>query len=199
MNGLEVLSDSLEWPHESEIVRKRPKNYTLVYISKVFYNTGSILLTVFLIIKSIILPSLTSNYKQREVLSVSTIVGLRKLISSLQKRLKFTPVSALGFNEQNGTIERSTQTTDDTSDIIHNEMTRWKSLNEALQDATDHLQHFNTALKPSTFMNSFSFQTKLVADQLQQDRSSDQESDLCNKAVTSIRGVKGWFVNGRIA
>lgn len=195
----DMNTEAIEWPKEVNIRRARPTDVTAIFVRKLFYNAGLLSSVLYILLKALIEPSIDTHYLQRKALSAATLLELRKTVSSLQSRLVCTPVSAIGYNEKDQVIERSTQTSEDFGDLSLPWRVRWKRLNDKLQDANMHLERYNKTYDASPGnLEAFNFQMKLLVDELQFNDNSKKASDTCDKIVRSVREVKGWFVNGRI-
>lgn len=108
-----------------------------------------------------------------------------------------TPVSALGYNEYDKHVERSTQTSDD--NIIQEDNSHWPEINVQLQSVKQELQYFNRfSGQPSEITEDFVFQTKMVTDQIKLTDRSQKFSDKSRDIIQGIREMKGWFVNGQV-
>lgn len=195
----DMTIEAIEWPKEINIRRARPTDATAIFIRKLFYNAGLLSSVVYILLKALLEPSIEAHYLQRKALSAATLLELRKTVSSLQSRLICTPVSAIGYNEKDQVIERSTQTSEDLGDLSIPWRVRWKRLNDKLQDVSMHLERYNKTCEahPGN-LEAFNFQMKLLVDELQFNDHPRKSSDTCDKIVKSVREVKGWFVNGRI-
>ncbi|EGA57145.1 Pex17p [Saccharomyces cerevisiae FostersB] len=142
-------------------------------------------------------PTLQKQYQQRNDFSLFVLLRLRRIIAQLQKRLVMTPVSSLGFNEQNNFVERSTQTSDD--NIIREDNSHWAEMIYQLQNMKQELQYFNRSSgQPSESIDDFVFQIKMVTDQVELTDRSRAFSNKSRNIIQGIREIKGWFVNGQV-
>lgn len=188
---------SIRWPEDRNIRKHIPRNSTASTIQSLFTNTGVIVSLVYIMIKQIIVPTLDAQYLQRIDLSATTLLQLRRAVMLLQGKLQYTPVSALGFNESEGKVERSTQTFNDGNELPTGREIRWKRLNDKLKEADNQLQLFNCNANTTKNMDSFHLQVKLLVDGIKLDDSSAKTHECCDRIVHSVREAKGWLVNGR--
>lgn len=187
----------IDWPKDDLIVQVHRRRTIGDTIQNLFSNTGIAVSILYILIKKIIEPCLESHFSQRTSLSVSTLIQLRRLVATLQGKLIYTPISSIGFDEEDGKVERSTQTSED-GKLLEARESRWKRLNDCLKEANGNLQSFNTtAIDSSINMDSFQFQMKLVVDGIRLNEDADENSDHCRRIVDSVREVKGLLVNGR--
>lgn len=187
----------IDWPKDDLIVQVHRRRTIGDTIQNLFSNTGIAVSILYILIKKIIEPCLESHFSQRTSLSVSTLIQLRRLVATLQGKLIYTPISSIGFDEEDGKVERSTQTSED-GKLLEARESRWKRLNDCLKEANGNLQSFNTtAIDSSINMDSFQFQMKLVVDGIRLNEDADETSEHCRRIVDSVREVKGLLVNGR--
>ncbi|QLL32529.1 hypothetical protein HG536_0D00510 [Torulaspora globosa] len=187
----------IKWPEERNINNYVAKNPTASIIQGLFTNAGIIGSIIYIMIRQVIVPCLDSHYLQRVSLSASTLLQLRRAVTLLQGKLKYTPVSALGFNESDGRVERSTQTLNESCDRAQERESRWKRFNDKLKEADNQLQLFNSNSSSSKNMDSFHLQVKLLVDGIKLDESREKTRECCERIIRSIREAKGWLVNGR--
>lgn len=192
-----VESASIRWPEEASIQKRVLRNSTASTIQSLFANTGIVVSIIYITIKQIIVPSLNEKYLQRIDFSASILLYLRRILAELQGRLKVTPVSSLGFNEVDGRIERSTQTSDDDHQLANECPSRWERFNNKLKEAENQLQFFNLSANSTKNMDSFHLQVKLLVDSIKMNDSAEKTEECCNRIIRSVREAKGWFVNGR--
>lgn len=191
------IETGIDWPKDDLIVQVHRRRTIGDTIQNLFSNTGIAVSILYILIKKIIEPCLESHFSQRTSLSVSTLIQLRRLVATLQGKLIYTPISSIGFDEEDGKVERSTQTSEDGKPLEARE-SRWKRLNDCLKEANGNLQSFNTtAIDSSINMDSFQFQMKLVVDGIRLNEDADETSEHCRRIVDSVREVKGLLVNGR--
>ncbi|CCE89408.1 Pex17p TDEL_0A00760 [Torulaspora delbrueckii] len=191
------IETGIDWPKDDLIVQVHRRRTIGDTIQNLFSNTGIAVSILYILIKKIIEPCLESHFSQRTSLSVSTLIQLRRLVATLQGKLIYTPISSIGFDEEDGKVERSTQTSED-GKLLEARESRWKRLNDCLKEANGNLQSFNTtAIDSSINMDSFQFQMKLVVDGIRLNEDADETSEHCRRIVDSVREVKGLLVNGR--
>lgn len=191
------IETGIDWPKDDLIVQVHRRRTIGDTIQNLFSNTGIAVSILYILIKKIIEPCLESHFSQRTSLSVSTLIQLRRLVATLQGKLIYTPISSIGFDEEDGKVERSTQTSED-GKLLEARESRWKRLNDCLKEANGNLQSFNTAATDSSInMDSFQFQMKLVVDGIRLNEDADETSEHCRRIVDSVREVKGLLVNGR--
>lgn len=191
------IETGIDWPKDDLIVQVHRRRTIGDTIQNLFSNTGIAVSIFYILIKKIIEPCLESHFSQRTSLSVSTLIQLRRLVATLQGKLIYTPISSIGFDEEDGKVERSTQTSED-GKLLEARESRWKRLNDCLKEANGNLQSFNTtAIDSSINMDSFQFQMKLVVDGIRLNEDADETSEHCRRIVDSVREVKGLLVNGR--
>lgn len=205
-----VIKQTMNWPDESRIIRARPKQLTLVKIQNLFYNTGLIVCVMYVFVAMIIQPSLQAAYNQRIEFSVSALLKARKLVTFLEKRIKTTPITVLGFNEvvnletNKRYLERSTQT-DEPAEVYKNcekssegNEKGWSRIAERLKTVNEALQDFNNQNDRAEYLDSFSFQVKLVHDQLSNIDGRSKINAVMKEFTQTTREMKGWFINRRI-
>ncbi|CAI1672607.1 hypothetical protein SEUBUCD646_0N01170 [Saccharomyces eubayanus] len=187
----------IDWPSNANIKRMEKINPTLKTIKTLLYNGGLIYAFLYSVVVMFVEPILQKQYLQRHDLSLSTLLHLRRCIAQLQKKLTKTPVSALGYNEHDKYMERSTQTSDD--NIIQEDNSHWPEINVQLQSVKQELQYFNKfSGQTSETIEDFVFQTKMVTDQVQVTDNSQIFSNKSRDIIQGIREMKGWFVNGQV-
>lgn len=186
----------IEWPEERNIKNYVARSATASTIQSLFTNVGIIGSIIYILIKQVIVPSLDSHYLQRVNLSAATLLQLRRTVTLLQGKLKYTPVSSLGFNESDGRVERSTQTLNESYGMPQERESRWKRFNDKLKEADNQLQLFNSNSSSSKNMDSFHLQVKLLVDEIKLDQSPEQIRECCERIVRSVREAKGWLING---
>lgn len=187
----------IDWPSNENIKRMEKINPTLKTIKTLLYNGGLVYAFLYSVVVMFVEPILQKQYLQRRELSLSTLLQLRRYIAQLQKRLMMTPVSALGYNEYDKHVERSTQTSDD--NMIQEDNSHWPEINVQLQSVKQELQYFNRfSGQPSEITEDFVFQTKMVTDQIKLTDRSQKFSDKSRDIIQGIREMKGWFVNGQV-
>ncbi|CAI4051301.1 hypothetical protein SUVZ_14G1170 [Saccharomyces uvarum] len=190
-------SGHIDWPSNENIKRMEKINPTLKTIKTLLYNGGLFYAFLYSVVVMFVEPILQKQYLQRRDLSLSTLLHLRRCIAQLQKRLMMTPVSALGYNEHDKHVERSTQTSDD--NMIQEDNSHWPEINVQLQSVKQELQYFNRfSGQPSEIIEDFVFQTKMVTDQIKITDRSQKFSDKSRDIIQGIREMKGWFVNGQV-
>lgn len=189
-------SDPISWPDESRIVSRNTRNATLDYIRNLFHNTGLITSVIYLALKFILVPCLEQQYSQRINVSASTLLNLRKLVSRLQNSISTNDVAIIGYNEHNDSVERCTQTSEDELKPLESS---WSTINKRLRDSAMHLQRFvDSNSSELVNMNSFNMDARSLSDRFNLESRTEPQIELNRKMITSIREVKGWFINGRI-
>lgn len=190
---------TIEWPKDDHIVEFRKRTNIVATIQNFFANTGIIVSILYVLVRQVIAPCLESHYTQRVDFSAQTLIQLRRLVVTLQDKLVYTPLSAVGFNESDGEVERSTQTSDDEKILIDKSTTcRWNRFNDRLKEVQRQVERFNTkTIDSSDNMDSFHFQMKLVVDGIKATGNQDDVSERCGKIVDSVREAKGQVINGR--
>ena len=94
-----VSMEIIHWPDESKILPYKQKPRVLHQIEKLFYNAGVTVSLLYLALKLVIQPTLERHFDQRIQLSSECLLHLRRFVSLLTKKIKATPISAIGFNE----------------------------------------------------------------------------------------------------
>lgn len=196
--------ESIHWPDESKILPYKQKPRVLHQIEKLFYNAGVTVSLLYLALKLVIQPILEQHFDQRIQLSSECLLHLRRFVSLLTKKIKATPISAIGFNEHKiqGTsvcyVERCTQTEEPLGSDASKKTTRWGCVNEKLKSAKQGLVEFNELNDRSDHLDSFSFQTKLVNDLIAQSNTQSGLANTTRDITKNTREMKGWFLNGKI-
>lgn len=188
--------EAIDWPDETKIVSLSRKSATVNYIQNLFYNTGLVTSVIYLALKLILVPALAEQCCQRVDLSGVVILRLRKLVSKLQNSLRTARVSALAYNECATTVERCTQTSEDTLDETES---HWMAINKRIGDAGLHIRQFTASnASPPQQMDAFNAEARLLADRLKDEIDADSSSGVSKNVVDSVREVKGWIVSGRV-
>ncbi|EDO17991.1 hypothetical protein Kpol_1054p38 [Vanderwaltozyma polyspora DSM 70294] len=191
--------DIKNWPNPVQVVRTTRPNPTIEAIRSIFYNSGFTVSVIYLLLEFIFKPSLERQYEQRVDLNGICLLQVRHLVVSLQKRLKTTPVSIIGFNETEATIEKSTQTGEDKR-IIRDYDDPWEGINDNLEQCSFKLDLFNNDCgRPSIIVENFTDQTKVLTDQLNDYNQTNNKPKISHDITQGIREMKGWFVNGVIS
>ncbi|CAI4897279.1 CHS_3a_G0044880.mRNA.1.CDS.1 [Saccharomyces cerevisiae] len=197
MTSINSFPRNIDWPSNIGIKKVEGTNPTVNAIKGLLYNGGSIYALLYFVIAMFVEPTLQKQYQQRNDFSLFVLLRLRRIIAQLQKRLVMTPVSSLGFNEQNNFVERSTQTSDD--NIIREDNSHWAEMIYQLQNMKQELQYFNRSSgQPSESIDDFVFQIKMVTDQVELTDRSRAFSNKSRNIIQGIREIKGWFVNGQV-
>ncbi|CAI4737995.1 BDM_1a_G0045470.mRNA.1.CDS.1 [Saccharomyces cerevisiae] len=197
MTSINSFPRNIDWPSNIGIKKVEGTNPTVNAIKGLLYDGGSIYALLYFVIAMFVEPTLQKQYQQRNDFSLFVLLRLRRIIAQLQKRLVMTPVSSLGFNEQNNFVERSTQTSDD--NIIREDNSHWAEMIYQLQNMKQELQYFNRSSgQPSESIDDFVFQIKMVTDQVELTDRSRAFSNKSRNIIQGIREIKGWFVNGQV-
>ncbi|CAI4035907.1 hypothetical protein SMKI_14G1160 [Saccharomyces mikatae IFO 1815] len=197
MASIKSFPRNINWPSDVDIRRVERPNPTVKAIKSILYNGGSIYAFLYFFVAMFVEPMIQKQYLQRHDFSLFILLRLRGMISKLQKRLVMTPVSSLGYNEQNNYVERSTQTSDDNT--IQEGNSYWTEMIDQLQTVKRELQYFNGSTdRPSESIDDFVFQVKMVTDQVELTDRSQNLSKKSRDVIQSIREIKGWFVNGQV-
>lgn len=197
MISIKNLPRHIDWPSDVDIKRAERTNPTVKAIKSLLYNGGSIYAFLYFFVAMFVEPMLQKQYQQRNDFSLFVILRLRRIIAQLQKRLVMTPVSSLGYNEQNNSMERSTQTSDD--NVIQEDNSHWAEITYQLQSVKQELQYFNRSSGQRTeSMDDFVFQIKMATDQVELTDRSQIFSNKSRDVIQEIREIKGWFVNGQV-
>ena len=197
MTSINSFPRNIDWPSNIGIKKVEGTNPTVNAIKGLLYNGGSIYAFLYFVSAMFVEPTLQKQYQQRNDFSLFVLLRLRRIIAQLQKRLVMTPVSSLGFNEQNNFVERSTQTSDD--NIIREDNSHWAEMIYQLQNMKQELQYFNrSSSQPSESIDDFVFQIKMVTDQVELTDRSRAFSNKSRNIIQGIREIKGWFVNGQV-
>ncbi|EJS42091.1 pex17p [Saccharomyces arboricola H-6] len=197
MKSTDRFPRNIDWPSDENIKRIEKINPTVKSLKTLLYNGGLIYSFLYFVVAMFIEPMLKKQYLQRHDFSLSALLHLRRIIAQLQKRLVMTPVSALGYNEQNKFVERSTQTSDD--NIVRDNNSHWPEIADQLQSVKQELQYYNRSVgQPPESMDDFIFQVKMVTDQIKLTDKSEKFSNKSRDVIQGIREIKGWFVNGQV-
>ncbi|QHS75710.1 Pex17p [Saccharomyces paradoxus] len=197
MTSIKSLPRYIDWPSDVDIKRAERTNPTVKAIKSLLYNGGSIYAFLYFFVAMFVEPMLQKQYQQRNDFSLFVILRLRRIIAQLQKRLVMTPVSSLGYNEQNNSVERSTQTSDD--NVIQKDNSHWAEITYQLQSVKQELQYFNRSLdQPTESMDDFVFQIKMATDQVELTDRTQTFSNKSRDVIQEIREIKGWFVNCQV-
>lgn len=197
-------SNQINWPQPEQISSISRNSKTLKTIKSIFYNSGLVMSLLYLLLEFVIRPILDVQYEQRNSLTAAALLKLRRIVANLQKWITTTPVAVIGFNETANTIERCTQTSEDSIISKYLPESTWESINDKLEDINIHLEIFNGVCdRPSQSRDNLIFQSQLIVDQLSSadsEGSTDREQaqEISYKITENIRDIKGWFVNGRI-
>lgn len=196
------------WPKQSMIVRRKVRSPTVSFIQSLFNNIGISSSVAYFVLITVIQPILNTQFLQRTELSASVLLNVRRLAVSLQRRIKTTPLSILGFNEKGGYVERATQTDNNDDNNVFgvsdeydsNECNPLLNTRDRLKEINDDLDTFNELQKnrSSTNLDQLNLEIKLATDQIM---LSDESNEVANKmqdVTASIREIKGWFVSGKI-
>ncbi|CCF56218.1 hypothetical protein KAFR_0A07840 [Kazachstania africana CBS 2517] len=192
------LLNDIKWPDESSIVRRRYQHPTLVALRSLFHNIGILSSLGYLILLFVVQPCLAEQFRQRNELAVTTLLRLRALVSTLQKRLKVSPVTILGFNQHDKYIERATQTDND-STAPSQTKGYLTDINEKLRQAAQVLEVQNLLDGNQSDRNTvagLTFQMKLLVDQVELTDQSKVVNGKCRDVIDNLRTIKGTYVNG---
>ncbi|CCC71037.1 hypothetical protein NCAS_0G01500 [Naumovozyma castellii] len=196
----EQIWQNLNWPKNATIRKRKIRDPTFTAVQSILYNGGLLAALLYSIATLLIQPILADQYEQRHEFALAALLKVRKLISTLQSRLRTTPVSILGANETQTTIERCTQTSLDTdNDFADENDTPLESISQRIYNLKWKLSQFNANdSRTSNAIEGFNFQTKLVKDQIDNLNTPTKAIDGSKNIVASLREMKGWFVNGKI-
>lgn len=202
--------DNINWPNESMIRRQKVISPTLRWIYALFNSTGVATSTIYTVLLLIVKPQLLKQFQQRDELSATVLMNARKLVVSLQRRIKTTPVMVLGFNESGNYIEHTTQTEVDNSleplNFVMKDKdetapaSRWQEIVSRLDDINTDLDTFNKLHenRSTTQMHSFTDNCKLLSAQINHIDGTNLVIATTSDLKKSIREVKGWFVSGKV-
>lgn len=200
-----TYSELIEWPNESQIVKGRVRNPTLIFIKNLFNNVGMISSIIYAVLVLVIKPILAKQFLQRCDLSATTLINIRKLVVYLQRKITSTPIEILGFNERGNYIDHTTQTKeteeyDRTPDTLDNNNSVLLNIRDRLRELNDDLDTFNSVNMNRSKVNLENFQlnTKLVVQDIENASNTEQFSEETDNLIKSIREIKGWFVSGKI-
>ncbi|KAL3229519.1 Peroxisomal membrane protein PEX17 [Nakaseomyces bracarensis] len=203
------IAGDIKWPDQALIRNYNGRNRTIRTIRTIFYNTGLIFTIFYLIASTVVQPLLEVQVFQRLELSAQTLLGVRRLMSKLLKRLKSTDSSVIQLATGDSKyIERSVQTDHVPSDDYcyrdsmeeeYSTASTWQSIGSKLASVKETVDRFNTnCARPSTNIENLTFQAKLVIDQLELSDNTEKIHLMTKESIDSIREMKGWYVNGLI-
>lgn len=201
----------MRWPDESMITRRAQKNKSLIFIQNLFYNAGIGVCALYMLTIMIVQPLLHSQTEQRIQLSTDVLLRIRKCVSSLERRLKETAISSIGFNEEVAsstgvaTVEKCTQTDDFTdSDPKDEKASGWVKILTRLQYARGVFDNFNKkeegedGEKGHDRFLPLKFQVQSLNSKLLSLESRDESARNHKKSLHAIREMKGWVINGKV-
>lgn len=192
--------DCISWPDPSKIISNK-KPSTMIQLESLFYNAGYIVTAVYLIVLVVLKPLLEKSYDQRIELSAGTLLQLRILVNSLLRRVKSPIVSIVFDNTRDKVsnyIDRYTQTDNLFENVDDGTNCGLGLINKRLNDLKRSLDMFNFSNQSSPHLDSFTFQTKLIIDQINGYNLHEKVHKTSNEINQSIREIKGWFINGKI-
>ena len=202
--------DRIVWPDESRITQQHVTSPTLRWIYALFNGTGVATSIIYSVLLLIVKPQLVTMFSQRCELSAAALMSARKLVVSLQRRIKATPLMILGYNESGNYIEHTTQTeTDnylDPLDFVMEDkdngppVSRWHEITSRLDDINTDLDTFNKLHenRSNKQIQSFSDSCKLLSNQINHIDGTNLVIATTGDLKKSIREVKGWFVSGKV-
>ncbi|SMN19777.1 similar to Saccharomyces cerevisiae YNL214W PEX17 Peroxisomal membrane peroxin and subunit of the docking complex that facilitates the import of peroxisomal matrix proteins [Maudiozyma saulgeensis] len=192
--------DKVQWPDQTKIIKGRLRNPTIMYIQNLFNNVGVVTSILYAILVMAIKPILVKQFLQRCELNGEALINLRKLVISLQKKLKTTHIAILGYNEKGNYIERTTQTEEIEETVVDDMECPWVKINENLQELNNDLDTFNklNQNRSTTNLDFFNLGAKLLAQDINHVDNAGLLADQRTEMVNSIREIKGWFVGGKI-
>lgn len=198
------------WPDQTLIRNYNGRNRTINTIRSIFYKTGLIFTVFYIIASAVVQPLLEVQVLQRLDLSAQTLLGVRRLMTKLLKRLEKTDSSLIPLTAgTNDYIDRVIQTEqpqtddyyyhDDFEEVEHASSSTWQNISRRLADVKQTVERFNNnCSRPSTNIENLTFQAKLVVDQLDLSDNTEKVHRLSKEAIDSIREMKGWYVNGLV-
>ncbi|CCD25685.1 Pex17p NDAI_0F03670 [Naumovozyma dairenensis CBS 421] len=191
---------TMTWPDDKKIIPYNPRDKTLSTIKALFYNVGFTTAFIYSVVSLVLEPLLRVQFEQRHQLSLYTLLRIRRVVNSAQKKLRTTPVSTLEFNKQDKSAERCIQTDDlFEKEVTFEAQTHWPDIESKINGAVWKLNHINQSIHSSSNdIASFSFQVKLLTDQMQLTDTSEKVIHKAKKVAVSIRQIKGWYVQGKI-
>lgn len=188
------------WPNEHHIAPyKKPSS--LKSIESIFYNTGIVVSTLYILIHLTLSPLLLKLFDQRIELHHDTLMRLRRVVNGLRARIKTTHLSALGENqrivlENKVYVDRCQQTNEELPG--GNTPEDWTRINTRLLSMVEYLREYTTAAVAPSVMESIEFQAKLITDQMNEPSLKIKKQQEIAKSIQSIREMKGWFIHGKV-